>query len=151
MEGYNGRLDSIQTGILSVKLKHLAGWNEKRRQHAERYRGLLGNCEGLILPYEPNWSKAVYHLFVVRVANRERLKDVLGSAGIGTGIHYPIPLHLQKAYVSFQYEQGDFPVTERVAAEILSLPMFPELTEDMQVRIAEQTADCIARAVPVAG
>lgn len=151
IEGYNGRLDSVQTGILSVKLKHLASWNEKRGQHAERYRQLMGNHEGVILPYEPKWSKAVYHLFVIRVADREQLKDFLGAAGIGTGIHYPIPLHLQKAYASLGYEKGAFPVTERVAAEILSLPMFPGLTEPMQVRVAEQTTECLARMVTVAG
>jgi dTDP-4-amino-4,6-dideoxygalactose transaminase len=151
MEGYNGRLDSIQTGILSVKLKHLAGWNEKRREHSQRYRELLGKSEGVILPFEPSWSKAVYHLFVVRVPEREQLKDYLGEAGIGTGIHYPIPLHLQKAYGALQYNAGDFPVTELVAAEILSLPMFPGLTHQMLVRVGEQTTECVSRMVTVAG
>jgi dTDP-4-amino-4,6-dideoxygalactose transaminase len=151
VEGYNGRLDAMQAGFLSVKLKHLPEWNTKRQAHAERYRHLLGNTEGVTLPHEPNWSKAVYHLFVVRVADREQLKDFLGEAGVGTGIHYPIPLHLQKAYANFPYKKGDFPVTERVAAEILSLPMFPELTEAMQKRVAEQTAACVSRLVPVAG
>ena len=150
VEGYNGRLDAMQAGFLSAKLKHLPHWNEKRRQSAERYRQFLGNCEGVILPYEPKWSKAVYHLFVIRVADREQLKDSLAAAGIGTGIHYPIPLHLQKAYATLPYKKGDFPVTERVAAEILSLPMFPGLTEAMQVRVAEQTAACV-RLVTVAG
>jgi len=150
VEGYNGRLDAMQAGFLSAKLKHLPHWNEKRRRSAERYRQFLGNCEGVILPYEPKWSKAVYHLFVIRVADREQLKDSLAAAGIGTGIHYPIPLHLQKAYATLPYKKGDFPVTERVAAEILSLPMFPGLTEAMQVRVAEQTAACV-RLVTVAG
>jgi dTDP-4-amino-4,6-dideoxygalactose transaminase len=135
----------MQAGFLSAKLKRLPSWNEKRRQHAERYRQLLGNRDGLIVPFEPSWSKAVYHLFVVRVADREQLKDFLGATGIGTGIHYPIPLHLQRAYAS------DFPVTERVAAEILSLPMFPELTEAMQERVAEQTTECVSRTVTVTG
>ncbi len=88
---------------------------------------------------------------MIRVADREQLKDYLEAAGIGTGIHYPIPLHLQKAYAALGYHRGDFPVTESVAAEILSLPMFPELTEAMQVRIAEQTAQCVSRLVTVAG
>ena len=127
-------------------------WNEKRRQHAERYRSLLGKCEGVVLPYEPSWSRAIYHLFVIRVADRERLKGLASRLeGIGTGIHYPIPLHLQKAYATFRHKRGDFPVTERVAAEILSLPMFPGLSEEMQVRIAEQTAECVSRLVTVAG
>ena len=149
VEGYNGRLDAMQAGFLGAKLKRLPDWNKKRRARAERYRQLLGKCEGVILPYEPSSSKAVYHLFVVRVADREQLKESLGAAGIGTGIHYPIPLHMQKAYSDFGYKAGDFPVTERVAAEILSLPMFPELTEEMQARIAEQTAACVSRLVTV--
>jgi dTDP-4-amino-4,6-dideoxygalactose transaminase len=151
IEGYNGRLDAMQAGFLHAKLKHLSDWNESRRQHAERYRQLLGKCEAVMLPHEPEWSKAVYHLFVIRVADRERLKDHLAAAGIGTGIHYPIPLHLQKAYASFRYKSGDFPVTERAAAEILSLPMFPGLTEEMQVRIAEQTVACVSPLVSAAG
>ncbi len=128
MEGYNGRLDSIQAGILHVKLGHLAKWNFQRRDHAAEYRRLLttANC-GVNAPYEPTWSKPVYHLYVVRVADREGMMEHLKKAGIGTGIHYPIPLHLQKAYASMQYKQGDFPVTEMVTAEILSLPMFPTL------------------------
>ena len=151
IEGYNGRLDAMQAGFLHAKLKRLPDWNESRRQHAERYRRLLGKCEGLLLPFQPSWSRAVHHLFVVRVADREQLKDHLAAARIGTGIHYPIPLHLQKAYATFQYQKGDFPVTERVAAEILSLPMFPGLTEEMQVRVAEQTAESVSRLVTVAG
>jgi dTDP-4-amino-4,6-dideoxygalactose transaminase len=151
IEGYNGRLDALQAGLLHAKLKRLPDWNAQRRQHAERYRKLLGKCESVVLPYEPDWSKAIYHLFVIRVADRERLKDSLGAAGIGTGIHYPIPLHLQKAYSTFRYKRGDFPVTERVASEILSLPMFPGLTKDMQVRVAEQTVECVSHLATVAG
>ena len=151
VEGYNGRLDAMQAGFLLAKLKHLPDWNENRRRHAERYCQLLGSCEGVILPYEPKWSKAVYHLFVIRIADREQLMDSLTAAGIGTGIHYPIPLHLQKAYATLSYKKGDLPVTERVAGEILSLPMFPGLTEGMQVRIAEQTAGCVSRLVIVGG
>ena len=151
IEGYNGRLDAMQAGFLHVKLKRLPDWNEKRRQHAERYRQLLGKCEAVTLPHEPKWSKAVYHLFVVRVADRERLKHHLAAKGIGSGIHYPIPLHLQKAYATFRYKSGDFPATERAAAEILSLPMFPGLTEEMQVRVAEQTMACVSPLVSAAG
>src|SRR5271154_4209652 len=120
VEGYNGRLDALQAGFLSAKMKHLPDWTSKRRQHAERYRQLFENCEGVVLPYEPKWSKAVYHLYVICVAEREQLKDCLAAAGIGTGIHYPIPLHLQKAYATFRYKSGDFPVAERVATEVLS-------------------------------
>jgi dTDP-4-amino-4,6-dideoxygalactose transaminase len=151
IEGYNGRLDALQAGLLHAKLKRLPDWNAKRRRRAERYRQLLGKCEGVVLPYEPDWSKAIYHLFVIRVADRERLQDYLRAAGIGTGIHYPIPLHLQKAYSTLQYKPGDFPVTERISSEILSLPMFPGLSEDMQARVAGQTAECVSQVATVAG
>jgi dTDP-4-amino-4,6-dideoxygalactose transaminase len=100
---------------------------------------------GIIAPYEPAWSKAVYHLFVVRVKNRDELMKQLASAGIGTGIHYPIPLHLQNAYRTLGYERGDFPTTERVAAEILSLPMFPGLGYAQQSRVVEQVLEFITR------
>ena len=151
IEGYNGRLDALQAGLLRAKLKRLPEWNKSRQKHANRYRELLGECEGVTLPYQPSGSRPIYHLFVIRVADREQLKDYLAEAHIGTGIHYPIPLHLQKAYLELGYKKGDFPVTERVAAEILSLPMFPELTEAMQVSIATQTAQCVSRLATVAG
>jgi dTDP-4-amino-4,6-dideoxygalactose transaminase len=137
VEGYNGRLDSIQAGLLHVKLAHLAKWNAQRRQHASEYNRLL-KSSGVIAPYEPTQSRAVYHLYVVRSTDREGLMEHLKQTGIGTGIHYPIPLHLQKAYVSMGYRKGDFPVTEAVAAEIVSLPMFPQLTAGQQVRVAEE-------------
>jgi dTDP-4-amino-4,6-dideoxygalactose transaminase len=139
MEGYNGRLDSIQTGILSVKLKHLAGWNAKRRERAAEYDRLLAAPEsGVVAPYNPSWSRAVYHLYVVRTEDREGLMAHLGKAGIGTGIHYPIPLHRQRAYEALGYEAGDFPVCEKIAAEIVSLPMFPGLRSEQQVRVAKE-------------
>ena len=114
---YSGR-------YFDTKLKHLAEWNEKRRKLASNYSRLLDGAPEMVLPYEPEWSKAVYHLYVVRVAGREALQAELAASGIGTGIHYPIPLHLQKAYRRLGYSLGDFPVSERVAPEILSLPMF---------------------------
>jgi dTDP-4-amino-4,6-dideoxygalactose transaminase len=139
IEGYNGRLDAIQTGILSVKLKHLAGWNAKRREKAAEYNRLFAASEGGVeTPYEPSWSRAVYHLYVVRTRDREGLMAHLGKAGIGTGIHYPIPLHQQRAYESLGYKAGDFPVTEKVASQIVSLPMFPNLTAEQQGRVAEE-------------
>src|SRR5580700_5770164 len=129
IEGYNGRMDSIQAGLLHVKLNHLAKWNAERRERAAEYQRLLESAEtAVVTPSEPSWSRAVYHLYVVRTTERERLMDHLKKAGIGTGIHYPIPLHLQKAYESLNYSVGDFPVTEKAAAEIVSLPMFPQLT-----------------------
>jgi len=138
VEGYNGRLDAIQAGILHTKLPHLARWNTQRRDRASEYSRLIGTDEAVSLPYEPSWSHAVYHLYVIRTNDREGLVNHLKEAGIGTGIHYPIPLHLQKAYTSLNYSLGDFPVTESVAAEIISLPMYPHLTDAQQSRVAEE-------------
>ena len=138
VEGYNGRLDTLQAGILHVKLKHLEEWNEKRRALAKEYARLLEGVEGVVLPHEASWSKAVYHLYVVRVAEREKLQADLASSGIGTAIHYPIPLHQQKAYQRLGYKTGDFPVAERVAPEIVSLPMFPQLSFEQARQVAEE-------------
>jgi dTDP-4-amino-4,6-dideoxygalactose transaminase len=145
IEGYNGRLDSIQAGWLSVKLRHLAKWNESRRKLAHRYHELFAeSSEGMVLPKEASWTKGVYHLYVVRVNDREALQAHLAEAGIATGIHYPIPLHLQKAYEGLGYKKGDFPVTERVAAEIVSLPMFPQLTQSEQDEVVSKTREFVA-------
>lgn len=130
IEGYNGRLDAIQAAILSVKLKHLAEWNELRRKLARKYNEGFAATDAVKTPFEPEYSRAVYHLYVVRVEDREELQAELSRKGIGTGIHYPVPLHEQKAYVHLSYRNGDFPVTEKVAPQIVSLPMFPQLTTD---------------------
>jgi dTDP-4-amino-4,6-dideoxygalactose transaminase len=144
MEGYNGRIDSIQAGILNVKLRHLAAWNEKRRECASRYQELLAEAsDGIKLPFEPSWSKAVFHLYVVQVHKREELMNHMSAAGIGTGIHYPIPLHLQNAYKNLGYHEGSFPVSERAASQILSLPMFPGLTYEQQDRVAQKVLDFV--------
>jgi dTDP-4-amino-4,6-dideoxygalactose transaminase len=140
IEGYNGRLDSIQAGILAVKLTHLPQWNARRQAAAQRYDNLLSSVQEVICPYCPDWARAVYHLYVIRVRDREALQKQLTEANIGTGIHYPVPLHLQKAYESLGYKQGDFPITERIASEILSLPMFPQLGAEQQSRVAEEVA-----------
>ncbi len=137
VEGYNGRLDTIQAGILAIKLKHLAKWNDQRQQLAREYGRMFEGVTKFVAPFEPSWSKAVYHLYVVRVKDRERLQAELAAANVGTAIHYPIPLHLQKAYAHLGYKAGDFPVAERVAPEILSLPMFPQLTREQQEYVAE--------------
>ena len=145
VEGYNGRLDAVQAGLLHAKLAHLAEWNLQRRERAAEYNRLLAGNEGLILPYEPSWSRAVYHLYVIRTENRDNMMNHLKKAGIGTGIHYPIPLHLQKAYAFMNYTLRDFPVAGRVAAEIVSLPMFPQLTLDQQTRVAEEISASTAK------
>lgn len=139
IEGYNGRLDAIQAGFLHVKLAHLPRWNAERRQRAAEYQRLFDGADGVILPHEPSWSRAVHHLYVVRVADRDALITRLKGAGIGTGIHYPIPLHLQNAYADGGYRAGDYPVSERVAAEVVSLPMFPHLTAAQQSRVVTGT------------
>jgi dTDP-4-amino-4,6-dideoxygalactose transaminase len=136
LEGYNGRLDSIQAGLLHVKLPRLLQWNEQRRNRAADYRRLLTETDcGINPPYEPEWSKAVYHLYVVRAEDRNDLINHLKNVGIGTGIHYPIALHLQNAYRSLGYRVGDFPVAERAATEILSLPMYPTLSRAEQEQV----------------
>jgi len=141
VEGYNGRLDAIQAGILGVKLSHLATWTQQRRAAACHYRELFAklNQEGLP-PYEPVWSKAVYHLYVIRSNEREALIRHLAEAKIGTGIHYPVPLHLQAAYASLGYQPGAFPVSEKVASELVSLPMFPNLSAEQQEAIVSAIA-----------
>ena len=148
VEGYNGRLDAIQAGILNAKLPHLTRWNTQRRERAAEYNRLLDTIEGVIRPYEPAWSRGVYHLYVVRTADRDGLMDHLKQAGIGTGIHYPVPLHLQKAYASLGYGPADLPVASQVAQEIVSLPMFPQLTAEQQARVAEEIAACMSSAAP---
>ena len=139
IEGYNGRLDALQAGLLHAKLAHLAKWNAQRRKRAVEYDRLFAAAENVVVPpFEPSWSRAVYHLYVVRVDDRDGMGAHLKAAGIGTGIHYPIPLHLQKAYSAMGYKAGDFPVCEKAAAEIISLPMFPQLTADQQVRVVRE-------------
>ncbi len=138
LEGYNGRLDAIQAGILHAKLPYLDEWNAKRRELAAQYSQLLSGDEMIGIPHELSTSKGVYHLYVIRTKDRDELRDHLSSSGIGTGIHYPIPLHLQKAYASLNYGPGDFPVAEGSASEILSLPMYPQMMAEQQARVVEE-------------
>jgi dTDP-4-amino-4,6-dideoxygalactose transaminase len=143
MEGYNGRLDALQAGLLTVKLRHLAEWNQKRQEAAKKYHDLLASVEGIVAPAQPEWSRPVYHLYVIRVQDREALQKHLASAKVDTGIHYPIPLHLQKAYENFGHKNGDFPVAEKVAAEILSLPMYPQLLEAQQKHVVHAASQFV--------
>jgi len=146
MEGYNGRLDAIQAGILHVKLRQLPEWTSQRRACGSLYDTLLGRSGGMVTPpHVPEWSRPVYHLYVVRVSDREDIQKTLGAAGIGTGIHYPIPLHLSTPYASLGYQQGALPITERAAAEVLSLPMYPNLAEDDQRRVAAAVVDAVGQ------
>ena len=130
MVGWNGRMDGIQAAALSIKLKRLAAGNEKRRQHAAQYSKLLGAVETLILPTIAEGRTHVFHIYAVRTARRDDLMTYLGSKNIGCGIHYPVPVHLQQAYAHLGHKRGSFPISERCADEFVSLPMFPELTEE---------------------
>jgi dTDP-4-amino-4,6-dideoxygalactose transaminase len=130
-DGWNGRLDSLQCAILDIKLKKLDEWNARRRQVAAWYAERLEGDERIVLPCVPEGRQHIYHLYVVRVPDRDRVLKELGEHGIGSGLHYPIPLHRQVAYRDLGYAEGDFPVTEAVAASIFSLPMFPHMTEEM--------------------
>lgn len=143
VEGYNGRLDAIQAGILHAKLPRLPEWNAMRRQVANTYNEQLAAIDGVVVPFEPSWSRAIYHLYVVRVPDRQEMQDGLKAAGIGTGIHYPVPLHVQQAYHGLGYRNGDLPVTERTAAEIVSLPMYPQLTEAQQTKVVTAVKECL--------
>ncbi|MDA2934893.1 DegT/DnrJ/EryC1/StrS family aminotransferase, partial [Acidobacteria bacterium AH-259-D05] len=128
--GWNIRLDALKCAVLTVKLQRLEGWNERRRQAAQWYRDRLQRDSRIVLPVEPAGRKHVYHVFVVRLADRYKVKEELSKRGIETGLHYPISLHLQKAYRHLGYEPGDFPEAEAAAESILSLPMFPHITEE---------------------
>jgi dTDP-4-amino-4,6-dideoxygalactose transaminase len=127
--GYNYRMEGIQGATLGVKLKHLPAWTAARRRHAHRYHELLAGTP-LRLPREPAGVESVYHCYVVRHAQRDRLREYLEKKGVGTALHYPVPLHLQKCFAEFGYRVGDFPVAERAARECLSLPIYPELAEE---------------------
>jgi dTDP-4-amino-4,6-dideoxygalactose transaminase len=135
-KGYNCRMEAIQAAILTVKLKHLEAWTETRRAHARRYDALLPQT-GVGMPAPTFDSRHVYHVYAVRVRDRDAVQRRLALAGIATGIHYPTPVHLQPAYADIGYHRGDFPLAESLAAETLSLPMYPELLPDQVGRVAE--------------
>ncbi|MCK4649033.1 DegT/DnrJ/EryC1/StrS family aminotransferase [bacterium] len=127
--GYNYRLDALQAAILRVKLKYLDEWNEKRRKNASIYNELLKDLD-IVIPYEEEYVKHVYHLYVIRTKERDEVYKFLQKKGIACGIHYPLPLHLQKAYRYLGYKEGDFPVAEECAREVISLPIYPELKRE---------------------
>jgi dTDP-4-amino-4,6-dideoxygalactose transaminase len=148
IEGYNGRLDALQAGILRIKLEHLPQWNQQRRECVALYRRVLPQvAKDLVLPFEPSWSRSVYHLYVIRHPERDALQAHLGARRVGSAIHYPIPLHRQKAYANLCYQEGDLPVSEKVAPEILSLPMYPQL-QPRQHKVVEAIAEFFESEVP---
>jgi dTDP-4-amino-4,6-dideoxygalactose transaminase len=150
--GYNCRLEGIQGAVLNVKLKYLDDWNALRRAHAARYRALLAPLAGsLTLPAEADYAEHVYHLFVVQTDGRDQLQRYLSAAGVQTGVHYPVPVHLQPAYAPLGHSEGDFPNAEAQAKRVLSLPMFAELTERQLKYVADALADFYAETAAAAG
>lgn len=136
-EGYNGRLHAIQAAVLRIKLQDLDAATAGRQRVARWYQEALGDIGELSLPQVASWAEHVWHLYVVRTPVREKLRRVLTAARIGAGLHYPVPLHRQEAYAHLGYAEGALPITERTAAELLSLPMFPTLSEDQVGRVVQ--------------
>ncbi len=134
--GFNYRMEGIQGAVLGIKLKHLAKWTSERQRVAKRYAELLADTP-LQLPTQPSYAESVWHLYVVRHPQREELKKYLEANGVGCALHYPLPLHLQKCYAELGYKPGDFPNSEKAASQCLSLPIYPELTEEQILRVVE--------------
>jgi dTDP-4-amino-4,6-dideoxygalactose transaminase len=148
--GWNGRMDGIQGAVLSVKLKQLDVSNLRRRSHALLYDQLLGEMEEVIIPAQDPSNQSVYHIYAVRVKDRDQVLQSMAERGIGCAIHYPVPVHLQEAYRFLGRGAGSYPVAERCASEFLSLPMFPELTRDQIHAVAEELKLCLSAARPQA-
>jgi dTDP-4-amino-4,6-dideoxygalactose transaminase len=143
-KGLNARLDTLQAAVLMVKLRYLPQWNEARATHAEKYKEMLAGVGDLVFQRRVSYSTHIYHLFIVETEQRTALQKHLNEAGVGTGIHYPVPIHLQQAYTDLGYNKGDFPEAEQLAKRMLSLPMFPELHSDQIWRVAEETKNFFA-------
>ena len=141
--GWNARMDGLQGAVLSVKLKHLPSWNRARREKAMMYNELLAGIDGLTLPQEADDAKHVYHVYAVRTRHRDALLKYLTDENIHCGIHYPVPVHLQTAYSNMGVANNGLKVSEKIAPELLSLPMYPELREEQQIRVKEKIMDFI--------
>ena len=146
-KGFNRRLDTLQAALLRIKLRHLDAWSAACAAATPTLYGALLADVDLIAPSAADHVEAVWHLYVVRVDRRDEVRAALGTEGIQTGIHYPIPIHLQPAYAELGLGPGSFPVTERIAGELLSLPMYPELTREL----VEEVVDAVTRTVAVSG
>ncbi|HEU0209518.1 MAG TPA: DegT/DnrJ/EryC1/StrS family aminotransferase [Candidatus Udaeobacter sp.] len=144
MIGWNCRMDGIQAAVLSVKLRNLKRGNDLRRQHAAHYTEAFSNVEHVVAPLEADYAKHVYHVYAIRVPERNEIMEFLARKGIGYGVHYPVPVHLQEAYRALGYEKGAFPIAERTAEEFLSLPMYPTLTHTQRNLVVEAVKDCAA-------
>jgi len=134
-------MDGIQGAVLSTKLRHLDDWNAERNRHAQLYDELLEDVEGILPPVKAAYSGHVYHIYPIRLTERDRLMQFLNQEGIGCGIHYPVPVHLQKAFRNSGYQEGDFPVAELSALQELSLPMYAELSDEQIQRVCEAVRD----------
>jgi dTDP-4-amino-4,6-dideoxygalactose transaminase len=147
--GWNCRMDGIQAAVLRVKLRQLDASNQRRRNHASHYDSGLCGIEGITTPMHAPWARHVYHIYAIRIDNRDETMKFLADRGIATGIHYPVPVHLQEAYQPLGYAPGAFPVAERCAAEFVSLPMYPELTHSQVEQVVEGVKEAVAGAVEV--
>jgi len=136
--GWNARMDGFQGAVLSVKLKHLPAWNEARRKNGQLYNDLLADVDDVIIPVEADYAKHVYHIYTIRTKNRDVLIGTLAERDIFCGIHYPIPIHLQEPYKFLGYKKGSFPIAEECAEQLVSLPMFPELSQEQIERVSEE-------------
>ena len=145
MIGWNARMDGFQGAVLSVKLKHLPVWNEARRKNAQLYNSLLADVDDVIKPVEADYTKHVYHIYAIRTPNRDALIRALAEKDIFCGIHYPLPIHLQEAYKFLGYKKGSFPVAEKCAEGLVSLPMFPKLTEEQIEYVVHEIKRFVAR------
>jgi dTDP-4-amino-4,6-dideoxygalactose transaminase len=142
-------MDGIKAAVLRIKLRQLEAANQRRRSHAAAYDAGLRALEGVITPTEASYARHVYHIYAIRVSNRDETIKSLADQGISTGIHYPVPVHLQEAYRSLGYERGQFPVAEHCATEFLSLPMYPELTRSQVEQVIEGVKEAVVGGVQV--
>lgn len=146
--GWNGRMDGLQAAMLGVKLKYLETWNDQRRKNGALYTERLSGLPGVVLPREAGYAKHIYHVYAVRHRNRDALMRLLGEKGIGCAVHYPVPVHLDEAFQFLGYGKGSFPVAEKCAEELFSLPMFPELTEEQIRFVCDQVWASVAASSP---
>jgi dTDP-4-amino-4,6-dideoxygalactose transaminase len=149
MVGWNCRMDGIQAAVLRIKLRHLEAGNQLRRSHAAQYDQSFDNLEEVIRPAKAESVQHVYHIYAIRVQERDEVMRFLAEKGIGSGVHYPVPIHLQEAYRSLGYVNGDFPIAERCATEFISLPMFPELTPNQVNVVVEAMKEAVAGAIEI--
>jgi len=143
MIGWNGRMDGFQGAVLSVKLKHLPAWNDARKRNARLYDELLLDVDDIVTPVEVDGARHVYHIYAIRTNNRDALISYLAEKNVYCGIHYPVPIHLQNAYRFLEKGQGSFPTAERHAGQLVSMPMFPELSEDQIQHAVRETKQFI--------